>query len=234
MGLHFNLTLGRPLSAPDTVRSLVDADGRFHSRTALARALLLRRIDGSELARELHAQLTHLLHAGLRPTHIDTHQHVHAFPLCFDAVADVCQQEGIPLRMPCVLRTQGVSTPPTRRLKQWLLARLLVRSATRWRDAVQWNTGLGSLFDLGTVPEQLHADHYRALLRSAPPGVFELMVHPATSAGELDGLTRIGAISEREWRLLRATDMRALAAEHGFTLGDYRCLATRAEAGDTP
>ena len=78
---------------------------------------------------------------------------------------------------------------------------------------MQWNTGLGSLFDLGTVPEQLHADHYRALLRSAPPGVFELMVHPAASAGELDGLTRIGAISEREWRLLRATDMRALAAE---------------------
>ena len=224
VGLHFNLTLGRPVAEVHRVATLVDANGNFYSRGALARKFALRRIDGAQVALELRAQYERMAAGGLLPTHIDTHQHLHAFPLCFDAVASACQQAGIPMRMPWVLAMPGAGIPPGRRLRQWLLKRMLARNQHQWQGRVRWNSGLGSVFDLGTVPRELHIDHYARLLDAAPEGVFELMVHPARSARELEGLTRIGTISEQEARLLASADLGALARERGFTLGNYRSL----------
>ena len=93
------------------------------------------------------------------------------------------------------------------------------------------NDGFGSVFDLGTIPEHLATDHYRAILESSPAGIFELMVHPAREADELEGLTQIGRVSENEWRFLCSDCLPALISELGFTLGSYRsalkCLTIR-------
>ena len=52
IGLHFNLTEGRPLT---TVPSLVDADGQFLLRGELLRRTFRRRIDPDDVTRELDA-----------------------------------------------------------------------------------------------------------------------------------------------------------------------------------
>jgi len=224
VGLHFNITLGRPISPADNVQTLVNAKGFFYPREVLARKLLLRRVDRSELELELDAQYQRMRSYQLRSTHIDSHQHVHAFPLCFDAVATLCQREGIPMRMPWVLNPNHVQVPPGRRLRQWVLQRMLSRNYELWSGLVRWNSGLGSIFDLGIGQQALDVAHYRSLLECAPEGIFELMVHPARAAAQLEGLTRIGDISEREWRFLMSNNLGALASDLGFTLANYKSL----------
>jgi len=100
VGWHANLSLGRPLRLPEEVPTLVDREGRFHPRAALERRLLLGRVAAADIRRELEAQFTRFLAWGRRPSHVDSHQHLHAFPLVFDALAELATREGLPMRLP--------------------------------------------------------------------------------------------------------------------------------------
>src|SRR2546428_13953267 len=92
VGLHVNLTLGRPLSG---ARSLVDSDGRFvrDARHAAARA------DAKDVEREVTAQIekfTSLMRR--RPTHLDTHHHVGLLTPVATVILDAARRLGVPVR----------------------------------------------------------------------------------------------------------------------------------------
>lgn len=86
LGLHFDLTSGRPLCEAAKVPSLLDERGRFLTLPRLAARALGRRIRAEEVHRELDAQWERLQQ--LCPTlgHLDGHQHVHLLVSVFPAV----------------------------------------------------------------------------------------------------------------------------------------------------
>src|SRR5690242_13644670 len=57
IGIHLNLTAGRPVLPASQVASLVDANGNFYSPPALFRRLLQCRISAVEIAAEFRAQI---------------------------------------------------------------------------------------------------------------------------------------------------------------------------------
>ena len=92
LGLHLNLTLGRPLTR---ARSLVDARGGFvrDPRRAAAGA------DAREVRAEAEAQIARFEKlVGQRPTHLDTHHHVGLYPPVRDVVLGVARRLGVPVR----------------------------------------------------------------------------------------------------------------------------------------
>lgn len=222
VGLHFNLTWGEPLAGAGRVPSLVDGEGRFLSREALGRRALLGRLAARELRLELEAQFGRLQANGIAPSHVDSHQHVHAFGPVFRTVAAFCQSLDLPMRVPWVAKDENA--PLTRRLRRALLAGLLARSTRAWRGRVRWNHSLGSVFDLGEAGATLEDAHYRRLLARAGGPALELMVHPVTSAQAMAGYTRVGPVAEAEYHYLRQGRLAALAAEAGYRLGNYREL----------
>lgn len=224
VGLHFNLTWGRPVAEPSRVNSLLAAGGGFHGRDALGRRALTGRLKADQVACELEAQFQRLRSLGISPTHVDSHQHVHAFAPVFSAVAALCEREHLPMRVPWVAPERGAGL--RRRLRRAVLDSLLSSSTRRWHRKVRWNDAMGSVFDLGVgVGEPLSAEHYRKILQKAPEGVFELMVHPVTSAAAMEGYTRVGAVGEAEYHWLRLGELRDVASSQGFRLGTYRDLA---------
>lgn len=93
IGLHFNLTYGRPVSDPALVPSLVKPDGSFHQ----GQCELIR--DFTDIAKELDAQWNVLAQASLSPTHLDSHQLLHQNdPMIFKIMAEKAIRENIPLR----------------------------------------------------------------------------------------------------------------------------------------
>jgi len=95
LGLHFNLTWGRPVSPPESVRSLVDADGRFGRDLAV----LAERARPEDVRREADAQIEAFARRfGRAPTHLDSHHHAHRVPRVMDAVVDVALGARLPLR----------------------------------------------------------------------------------------------------------------------------------------
>jgi len=110
VGIHVNLTLGRPLSGG---HSLVDADGRFvrDARHAAARA------DARDVEREVNAQIEKFAYLMRRePTHLDTHHHVGLLPPVTEVVLDAARRLGVAVRSqnaPARARalTAGLKTP---------------------------------------------------------------------------------------------------------------------------
>ena len=110
IGLHVNLTLGRPLSA---ARSLVDATGRFvrDARHAAARA------EARDVEREVEAQIEAFLALVKRaPTHLDTHHHVGLHAPVADVVLAAACRLGVPVRSQSAnararARSAGLRTP---------------------------------------------------------------------------------------------------------------------------
>lgn len=222
VGLHFNLSWGRPVCDTGQVPDLVDSEGCFHSREVLLRRSLAAGLPDEQIERELEAQLGRLRNHGIDVTHIDSHQHVHAFRPVFAAVAALCQRESLPMRVPWVAPEQG--TGLKRRLRRAVLAALLRRSVTRWQGRVRWNDGLGSVFDIGAQGQALADEDYTRVLSAARGNVFELMVHPVVSAAAMEGYTRVGPVAEAEYHWLRQGNLAGLAGVLGFRLGSYRDL----------
>lgn len=106
VGLHLNLTCGRPLT---TVPTLVDpATGEFHSLDVLAGHALAGLVDAADIRRECDAQLQKLMAAGFEATHLDSYRHAHAMPGILPAVVASARDAGVrivrrPLDSPTIL-----------------------------------------------------------------------------------------------------------------------------------
>lgn len=95
VGLHLNLTLGRPISPPEEIPSLLDAEGKFF-RDPLRQAAQAK---PEEVELELRAQVavfTRLL--GRKPTHLDSHHHVGRHLPVRDVVFALAEELGVPVR----------------------------------------------------------------------------------------------------------------------------------------
>jgi predicted glycoside hydrolase/deacetylase ChbG (UPF0249 family) len=86
IGLHFNLTEGKPLGKMSRLAPL----GHFPSLSILLKQSLLRKLDLAEIENELHHQLSQFeKYMGRLPDFIDGHQHIHQFPIIRDIVLKV-------------------------------------------------------------------------------------------------------------------------------------------------
>jgi predicted glycoside hydrolase/deacetylase ChbG (UPF0249 family) len=149
LGLHFNLTLGRPVSPAAAVASLVDAEGRFR-RDLRA---LEERARPDEVRRECEAQIEAFTRRfGRGPTHLDSHHHAHRVPGVMDAVVDVVRAARFPLR------SQDAGFRDGLRRREIATTDAFVGDAA---DEPYWTTG--RLLDQ---------------LATLPLGVTELMCHP--------------------------------------------------------
>jgi predicted glycoside hydrolase/deacetylase ChbG (UPF0249 family) len=92
LGLHVNLTLGRPLTG---ARSLADASGAFlrDPRRAAAGA------EPDEVRAEIEAQIARFERlVGRPPTHLDTHHHVGLYAPVREVVLAVARERGVAVR----------------------------------------------------------------------------------------------------------------------------------------
>jgi len=179
----------------------VASDGRMPDRIRLLRCLVLRpKRSGEELLEETLAQAARLQRLGLRLTHLDSHQHMHALPQLHGVILAASRELGrLPVRVPQVAR---ISQRPTGLLLTRFAAHLARRAS---RDRIPSYASFG-FEDSGC---QTESSLRRYLSEPLPPGS-ELMTHPAATTpaleasyghwnydweGELHGLERV-----RAWR----------------------------------
>ncbi|MDB6445419.1 ChbG/HpnK family deacetylase [Pseudomonas sp. 21TX0197] len=171
VGLHFNLSHGWPLSqAIKSRRAFCDAHGQFDF--SLSRYCL--RLGSKDLAAiegELQAQWQHCLDHGLRPSHLDSHQHVHNIWPIGELVARFAAQQGVPIRL---ARNVGANLNVAKRIFKTLLNRRLRHLCGATADYVCTSADLQhtaapqyGLLEVITHPTQLKGDFGDSYL---PPG----------------------------------------------------------------
>ncbi len=97
VGVHLNLTEGRPITKDPCINCLLDADGQF---TLSPFKLSLLSLAGHKIRKairtELAAQIQWVIDHGLNPTHLDSHNHIHSFPALFSIVCQSARSCQIP------------------------------------------------------------------------------------------------------------------------------------------
>lgn len=92
IGLHVNLSIGKPLSPAASVPSLVGADGFFSDKRSGWRE--------EDIEQEMVRQFDRLVAEGLQPAHLDSHHHIHLeVPSVYSAMSKLAQQERVPMRL---------------------------------------------------------------------------------------------------------------------------------------
>lgn len=93
VGIHLVLTAGKPLL--DDVPSLVQEGGTFHKQATVWEGKVM---NPEDVEREWTAQIEKFLSYGLKPTHLDSHHHVHAIPVLHNVVERLAEKYDLPVR----------------------------------------------------------------------------------------------------------------------------------------
>ncbi|TYB79044.1 carbohydrate deacetylase [Bizionia myxarmorum] len=92
VGIHFNLTEGKPITEVSKIPDLIDAQGNFRSNAVQRKNFLFGKHKLTQIELELQNQLENLLDNQIIPTHFDSHHHITGVPLAFKASANIAKQ----------------------------------------------------------------------------------------------------------------------------------------------
>lgn len=95
VGVHFNFTVGAPLSPADKVSSLIDADGNFLSYNQIREAGKNKQYNHEQVRTEMIAQYKRYLEICGEADYWNTHQNVHVYPDLYPVFRDVSIELGI-------------------------------------------------------------------------------------------------------------------------------------------
>ncbi|MGB7605146.1 MAG: chitin disaccharide deacetylase [Lutisporaceae bacterium] len=94
IGLHLNLTCGKPVLAAEQVRSLINYEELLYKRESLIHP----HMNLKEAESELWAQVEKFTETGMALTHIDSHHHIHIYEGLTEIFIDIAKQLKVPLR----------------------------------------------------------------------------------------------------------------------------------------
>jgi chitin disaccharide deacetylase len=234
VGVHLNLTEGVPVSPAWNIPSIVDRRGRLHLNPGrLAQGIMTRQVNLAHVETELRAQINKICRAGISPTHLDGHKHVHILPGVSGIVIRLAEEFSI-RRVRCPQeeargfgrllwtgRNSGIAVA-----KQYMVGRAVSRVARRFKEKLAEAELLFPAQFYGlTQTGFLDARSLQDILGRLPEGVSELICHPGyLDAHLIKTGTRLLAQREVEIRALTARQARKLVADRGVQLISYRQL----------
>ncbi len=219
VGVHLTLVGERPLTDPSELGGLVTTSGDLvEAHPALVARVLSGRITRAAVLRELEAQVQKVIGAGIRPTHLDSHQHVHLLPRVWPVVVDLARRYGIAwVRVPAFIPVAGGD--PGALVVGLRLGLNVLQRARR--------NSLGSLRSVDATPAlglsgHLTVEGIRAGLATVPRGaIAELVTHPGVTTPALQQRYDWGYDWTGETTALTDPDLRNALADEGFELRGF-------------
>jgi predicted glycoside hydrolase/deacetylase ChbG (UPF0249 family) len=232
VGVHLMLVDGAPCLPGRLVPTLVDGGRHFRpSAGAFVRDWVLARLNVIEVELELRAQIERVFAGGVRPTHLDSHTHLHMWPPIFEIVARLALEYEIPsirlaLERPLLRLVIETAGDPVARhhavhnLSMAPLAWVDARMFAPWKQrpaAFAGRTYTGMM-----TPERL-----ARVIARLPAGDSELMTHPGYVDEHLASVrTCLREERERELEILCAPSTRALLERECVRLAEIGVRGT--------
>ena len=231
VGVHLNLSDGKPIAPAEQVKSLLNENGDFSGgpETILLR-LTTNNLEPREVEVEWSAQIEKVRAAGIRPTHLDGHKHVQMLPGLFGIALRLAKKHGIAAvrvsHEASTLRAAltGGEESSSVILKQGVQARglkLLARDAHEMAE----RAGIASTDYFCGIAQTgvLSKKGVLQLLASLPDGTTELMCHPGYADAELQkSATRLQQSRQTELQILTDQEIRKKIAALGIRLINYQ------------
>jgi len=220
VGVHLCLVLERPVLDPCIIPSITEGGKLYGSSFHFMRRLVVGLVRLSEVEAELRAQIERTIALGIRPTHLDGHQHMHAMPGVLGVVVKLATEFGIPaVRYPVGPWT---NKPGAARVAEKVILESIAWSGKGKIDSagIRHTASFFGLAETGRLSTEALLD----ILEKLPEGTSELMCHPGLRDDTLAREINWGYGWETE--LSAVTDARALqyVRDNGIELVSYAGL----------
>lgn len=238
IGVHLNLSDGPPVLPPWEVPSIVPRAGQMGGGPGWLYARLLGgRLEPGEVEREWDAQIRKVRAAGISPTHLDGHKHVHMLPGLFEIALRLARRHGVPAiriahEAPQLRAALSAGGGPSLRAAQQAAQGRILKFLTMNAPALARDAGIASpdYFCGITHTGLLTAAGVASLLHNLPAGITELMTHPGEADDELRGAaTRLRDSRRAELAILTSPEIRNLVASQGIRLLHYGSVVRQHE-----
>ncbi len=192
VGLHLNMTLGRPVSHPKQIRSLLSSEGRFRKLNEQ----LAKPPRAAEILTEYQNQIRVFRKIfGRLPTHLDTHHQIHDHPFFFQVLLDLALKNKLPVRRSSAFLSFGDDKVPCKTADYFF----------------------GNL----TAEGYWRKEALETILKNLPEGVSEIMCHPGKNDRALKAISSFTQGREVEYQLFRASFFKQLVSRLGITLTHF-------------
>lgn len=208
-----------PLLSAAEIPTLVDRRGRLAPswRQFLPRAAA-GRIDPSDLVAEFSAQADAVAGAGVGLTHLDTHQHLHLWPVVRTVVLGMAERLGLAVRV-----TRSAARSPVGMVVRRLSTTL---EAEARRRSIPFPHAAAGLDEAGALDRPTLVRALRRLA-AAPGTSAEVGTHPGEGCDPDRHRYRWDYRWADELAALTSTAARDAVDEAGFVLGTYADLVPR-------
>ena len=215
VGLHVNLSQFSPVGDGAGLGALLDNNGQFKSRNAIAKAWVTGRVNESALQAEIRAQFQACISKGITPDHFDSHQHAHAIPVVCKAINKVAVEVGVPVRK---LNPYIKSGTWKRILKAKFLNYISKKNGYEANSERSKEITLASIFSTNLSPS---VKAYSELLAACLGPIIELMVHPSNIDAEHKSLTSISDISLADYQALSSAEWKEFQRNSPYKFVNY-------------
>ena len=200
VGIHLNLTEGSPISKDSQVKCLSNKNSEFVFNPGKLFFLSMLSSKIREAVRlELDAQVQWLIKKELRPTHIDSHKHIHTIPAIFKIVTGLAEKYDIPVIRWPIERQKFTSgywpDPDIKGLIRSKIIRLLARINKLQNPRYFKTDGFLGIAHTG----QINVSFFRSVSLQNSASVLEIMTHPGFTEGLNPAKTRL--LEQREIEL---------------------------------
>ena len=234
LGIHLNLTQGRPLTGNQYPAELLDEKGHFLGVGPLFRRLNRIRPDSlSRVENELATQIEWMNDHGLRPTHLNGHQYVELMPKISRLIPGLLKRYAIPVVRVANERRIWKTVFGQGRLVAWLtglakrhyakrFSRLLATQSTAFPDRFYGTCHAGRV-TLDLMAEFLRRARWHHCTEiGLHPGLADPVLDLPSSDPWYDPIAKHRA-SELHW--LCSAELRDLLINRAVTLGRLQALS---------
>ncbi|MBF0447275.1 MAG: ChbG/HpnK family deacetylase [Magnetococcales bacterium] len=218
VGVHLNLSWGQPVSKPALVSTLVKGNGDFYSSLlVLAGRIQSGLVDINQVELEFKKQIQKVCQAGIVPTHLDTHKHIHLLPTVARGMILAAKAFAI-----CRIRRPVETAAPLPIIHG--CRRFMVGMGSRGLPTLldQFNMVTPDCCAGIAARHGLTSEFLQGLLAFHHQGIMEIVSHPGYDDAEsrhysrqrLDRTAEIGILTDRRWP--------TLLAKRGIKLINYR------------
>lgn len=209
IGLHFNLTCGRPVLPAGDVSSLTGPDGSFLKFGELVERAGRNKLSPDHIAAEFNAQIGAFRDKlGFYPSHSDSHKHVHMLPRIFEIVSRGLEKynvKGIRLTENIsadeLFTSQGVPPEKAARCFEGRLAKTGGFYSYAESTSLAYPSVFLGTYSVGSLGAETFEKEISVHL--GLDGVCEYMTHPGICDGELKKLSSLLAPRETEFDALK-------------------------------
>jgi len=179
VGIHLTLNGEKPTAPLHQISSLLDHQGKlFENHMQFCWHVLRRKISLNHVRIELETQIQTFLHAGLIPTHVDGHRHIHLFLPIFNIIKELMIKYKISkIRF---LRIPSLDTRKTSLIKLISLGILQFPKLTK--PCFKSPDYFVGFFRSGSMS----LDYLFHIIPQLKKGVSEINFHPATDRKEME------------------------------------------------